>query len=64
MHENAYNMVLKIMIQVKRPWLKDFNLNLGKRTRLHLILYEYGLGNGMTLILPIDHGLEHGPRDF
>jgi len=52
------------MIQVKRPLLKDLNLCLGKRTRLHRILYEHGVGNGMALILPIDHGLEHGPRDF
>jgi len=52
------------MVQVKRPSLKDLNLNLGKRTRLHRILYEYAVGNGMALILPIDHGLEHGPRDF
>jgi class I fructose-bisphosphate aldolase len=53
-----------MMIQVKRPLLKDLNLSLGKRTRLHRILYEHGVGNGMALILPIDHGLEHGPRDF
>jgi class I fructose-bisphosphate aldolase len=52
------------MVQVKRPLLKDLDLNLGKRTRLHRILYEHGVGNGMALILPIDHGLEHGPRDF
>jgi class I fructose-bisphosphate aldolase len=52
------------MVQVKRPLLKDLNLNLGKKTRLHRILYEHGVGNGMALILPIDHGLEHGPRDF
>ena len=52
------------MVNVKRPLLEDLNLNLGKRTRLHRILYEHGPGNGMALILPIDHGLEHGPRDF
>jgi len=52
------------MVQIKRPLLKDLNLNLGKRTRLHRILYEHGVGNGMALILPIDHGLEHGPKDF
>jgi class I fructose-bisphosphate aldolase len=52
------------MVIVKRPLLKDLDLNLGKRTRLHRILYEHGPGNGMALILPIDHGLEHGPRDF
>jgi class I fructose-bisphosphate aldolase len=52
------------MVTVKRPLLKDLDVNLGKRTRLHRILYEHGPGNGMALILPIDHGLEHGPRDF
>jgi len=52
------------MIKVKRPSLEDLDVNLGKRTRLHRILYEHGPGNGMALILPIDHGLEHGPRDF
>jgi class I fructose-bisphosphate aldolase len=52
------------MVNVKRPLLKDLDLNVGKRTRLHRILYEHGPGNGMALILPIDHGLEHGPRDF
>ena len=53
-----------LMVQIKRPLLKDLNLDLGKRTRLHRILYENGIGNGMALVLPIDHGLEHGPRDF
>jgi len=52
------------MTQIKRPSLKDLNLSLGKRTRLHRILYEHGVGNGTALILPIDHGLEHGPKDF
>ncbi|MFQ5821757.1 MAG: fructose-bisphosphate aldolase, partial [Candidatus Heimdallarchaeota archaeon] len=46
------------------PLLKDLNLNLGKRTRFHLILYEHGTGNGMALITPIDHRLEHDPRNF
>jgi len=53
-----------MMVQVRRPLLEDLNLNLGKRTRLHRILYGHGVGDGMALILPIDHGLEHGPRDF
>ncbi|HXX88263.1 MAG TPA: hypothetical protein VEH86_07465 [Candidatus Acidoferrum sp.] len=52
------------MVQIKRPLLKDLSLDLGRRTRLHRILYEHGIGNGMALVLPIDHGLEHGPRDF
>ena len=40
------------------------HLNLGKRTRLHRLLYQYGPANGTLLFLPIDQGLEHGPRDF
>ncbi len=28
------------------------------------MLYEYGPGHGKLMILPIDQGLEHGPRDF
>jgi class I fructose-bisphosphate aldolase len=48
----------------KRPTLDDLDLSLGKRTRLHRILYEYGNKNGTALFLPIDQGLEHGPVDF
>ncbi|MBI2865398.1 MAG: fructose-bisphosphate aldolase [Chloroflexi bacterium] len=36
----------------------------GKKTRLHRILFDNGPGNGLAMILPIDHGLEHGPVDF
>ena len=36
----------------------------GKRTRLHRLLYEFGPGNGTLMFLPIDQGIEHGPRDF
>ena len=36
----------------------------GKRTRLHRLLFEFGPGNGTLLLLPIDQGIEHGPRDF
>ena len=36
----------------------------GKKARLYRILYQHGLGNGTTIFLPYDHGLEHGPRDF
>lgn len=61
-HVQGYS--VSIMVQVKRPSLEDLNLDLGKKTRLHRILYEHGVGNGMALVLPIDHGLEHGPRDF
>lgn len=49
---------------VKRPNLDDLDLSLGKRTRLHRLLYEHGPGNGTLLLLPIDQGLEHGPVDF
>jgi len=51
-------------VEVKRPSLSDLDLGLGKRTRLHRLLYEHGPGNGTLLLLPIDQGLEHGPRDF
>lgn len=36
----------------------------GKRTRLRRLLYEFGPGDGTLLFLPIDQGIEHGPRDF
>ena len=52
------------MAKVKRPTLDDLDLSLGKRTRLHRLLYEHGPGNGTMLLLPIDHGVEHGPVDF
>jgi fructose-bisphosphate aldolase, class I len=52
------------MTRVKRPTLSDMNLSVGKHTRLHRLLYRYGPGNGTLLLLPIDQGLEHGPRDF
>ena len=39
-------------------------LTLGKRVRLHRLMYEHGPGNGRLLILPIDQGMEHGPVDF
>ncbi|UCC63920.1 MAG: fructose-bisphosphate aldolase [Anaerolineae bacterium] len=49
----------------KRPSLDSLDhLSLGKRTRLHRLLYEHGPGHGTLLLLPIDQGLEHGPVDF
>src|SRR2546423_15090590 len=39
-------------------------LSPGKRTRLRRLLYEFGPGSGTLLFLPIDQGIEHGPRDF
>jgi class I fructose-bisphosphate aldolase len=50
--------------RVKRPTLTDLDLSIGKRARLHRLLYKYGPANGTLLLLPIDQGLEHGPRDF
>jgi class I fructose-bisphosphate aldolase len=48
----------------ERTTLRDLDLGLGKRTRLHRLLYRYGPANGTLLFLPIDQGLEHGPVDF
>jgi class I fructose-bisphosphate aldolase len=36
----------------------------GKRTRLRRLLFEFGPGEGTLMLLPIDQGIEHGPRDF
>src|SRR5579884_3010111 len=52
------------MTRVQRPTLADLELSTGKRARLHRLLYRYGPANGTLLFLPIDQGLEHGPRDF
>lgn len=49
---------------VNRPRLEDLNLSTGKRARLYRLLHRYGPANGTLLLLPIDQGLEHGPRDF
>jgi len=45
-------------------FLDEIGVNIGKKTRLHRLLYLYGPGKGKALFLPIDQGLEHGPRDF
>ena len=39
-------------------------LSPGKRARLYRMLYTHGPGHGKLMVLPIDQGLEHGPRDF
>jgi len=52
------------MTRVKRPTLADLDLSVGKRTRLQRLLYGSGPANGTLMFLPIDQGLEHGPRDF
>src|SRR5579883_990450 len=48
---------------VQRPRLEEMGLSNGKLARLRRI-YGRGKGNGTLLFLPIDQGLEHGPRDF
>jgi fructose-bisphosphate aldolase, class I len=48
---------------VQRPTLEQMGLDTGKYVRLKRI-YARGKGNGTLLFLPIDQGLEHGPRDF
>ncbi len=50
--------------QIQRVTLADMNLSTGKKTRLSRLLYGAGPGNGTLMFLPIDQGLEHGPRDF
>ena len=47
-----------------RVSLDDLDLSIGKRTRLHRLLYDHGPGNGTLLMLPVDQGLEHGPPGF
>lgn len=58
----------KSMQQITTPrriTLDDMDhLSIGKKTRLHRMLYEHGPKNGTLLFLPIDQGLEHGPIDF
>lgn len=49
---------------ISRPTFDQLNLSIGKRTRLHRLMYEHGPANGTLMILPIDQGLEHGPIDF
>lgn len=44
--------------------LEDLDLPAGKKARLYRMLYQFGPGQGRMLVLPIDQGLEHGPRDF
>jgi class I fructose-bisphosphate aldolase len=47
-----------------RLTLDDLDLDVGRRTRLHRLLYQHGPGSGTLMLMPIDQGLEHGPRDF
>ncbi len=47
-----------------RPTLNDLELSVGKRVRLGRMLNHYGPGGSTLLVLPVDQGMEHGPRDF
>ena len=53
-----------ISAETGRRLLSDLPLSPGKKTRLYRLLYGAGPANGTLLVLPIDQGLEHGPRDF
>ena len=48
----------------RRITLDDLELSPGKHVRLQRLLYGYGPGNGTMMLLPVDHGMEHGPVDF
>ena len=48
----------------RRITLDDLELSPGKYVRLQRLLYGYGPGNGTMMLLPVDHGMEHGPVDF
>lgn len=53
------------MPKTKRMTLEEMDhLSVGKKARLHRLMYQHGPGNGTMLFLPIDQGLEHGPVDF
>jgi class I fructose-bisphosphate aldolase len=47
-----------------RVQLPEVTSQAGKRARLRRILFRAGLCNGTAMLLPYDHGLEHGPQDF
>ena len=49
---------------VDKVTIDNMNLSQGKRTRLYRLLYQHGPANGTLMPLPVDQGLEHGPRDF
>jgi class I fructose-bisphosphate aldolase len=49
---------------VDKVTIDDMNLSQGKRARLYRLLYLHGPANGTLMPLPVDQGLEHGPRDF
>lgn len=50
--------------RVERFSLDLDHLTTGERRRLYELMYSHGPGNGKLMLLPVDQGLEHGPRDF
>jgi class I fructose-bisphosphate aldolase len=44
--------------------LDQLHLSTGKKARLYSLFYAHGPGKGVGMFLPVDQGLEHGPRDF
>ncbi len=53
----------------RRERVEKFHLDLdylttGERRRLYELMYAHGPGNGKMMLLPVDQGVEHGPRDF
>ena len=49
---------------IRRPTIDELHLGAGKKTRLSRLLNSHGPGNGTLMLLPYDHGIEHGPIDF
>ncbi len=56
--------MVTVTTQATATRFDDLPLSTGKRVRLHRLLYGAGPANGTLLLLPLDQGLEHGPRDF
>lgn len=53
----------------RKERVEKFSLDLdhfgpGEKRHLYELMYAHGPGNGKIMLLPIDQGLEHGPRDF
>ncbi|MGB9005292.1 MAG: hypothetical protein WCB96_06175 [Candidatus Aminicenantales bacterium] len=50
--------------RVERFHLDLDSLGPGEKRHLHELMVAHGPGHGKIMLLPIDQGLEHGPRDF
>lgn len=60
----AIEETLKKKERVERFSLELDYLGYGEKRRLYELMYAHGPGNGKIMLLPVDQGLEHGPRDF